>query len=418
MALPLTFRGIPFLWDERGGENTPRFAEHDWPQKKGRNHEDMARGPFVFTVAGWLIGGSTALVYAKLRALQKACADQRPGTLTHPIFGSIRCVSAGFKWKESREKRNRIDLDLTFEEDIPAQNPASTRWLGAALGSAVDGARDAIGGALDQVWNLVQLPLYAVSDAEDALADVAAEVSGTLGLLTAPVQAAVSGQTSLLTGIEIEATGLSVPMVAMFSAFTTDSGGNPLSLSADEATATQRALTPLATFTLPAEPTNTPSRAIVAQAMAGLAVTVRRLALLELANLTRQISFVSSNEAIASRDTLADMLDTEILAAADEASIDSNPVAADASRALNQVRTEMVTDLTQRAASLKPVGTISLARTTSATALGYALYGDGDGTAGDRANTLLLIQDFITRNAIVDPGQLPGGVPLEYLATG
>jgi prophage DNA circulation protein len=418
MSLPLTFRGIPFLWDERGGENTPRFAEHDWPQKKGRNHEDMARGPFVYSVSGWLIADSTLLAYAKLRVLQKACADQRPGTLTHPIFGAVRVVNTGFKWKESREKRNRIDVDLTFEEDIAPQNPASTRWLGAALSSAIDSARDAIGGALDQVWNLVQLPLYAISDAEDALADVAAQVFGTLGLLTSPVQSNVSGFASLLSSGTVETSGLSVPMVSMFSSYTTDDYGNPLQLTADQANATARAMTPLATFTLPAEPTNTPSRAIVAQAMDGLAATVRRLALLELANVTRQRSFVSSTDAIGTRDSLADMMDAEILAAADEASIDSNPVAADVSRALNQVRAEMITDLTVRAASLKPVGTISLSRTTSATALAYALYGDGEGTAGDRANTLLLVQDLLARNAITDPGQLPGGVPLEYLAAG
>lgn len=416
MAIQLSFRGIPFGWDERGVEHDKRFASHDFPLKAGRWHEDMAAGPTRYTVTGYLLGGSVELARAKLRILHQACANQQPGTLVHPIFGAVRVVNIGFKAKESRDRLGRIDLDLTFEEDLPNQNPIATRWAGAALADAVDTARDAIGAALDQVWNLVDLPSYAVSEAETGLADLAAEVFGTLGLLTSSVRSGVTGQLGLLTGSQYELQSLSVPFVAMFAAYTTDSYDNPLSLSSDEAAATLRALTPLATFTLPAEATNTTSRAMAAQALAGLSATTRRLAVLELANLTRQMTFVSSNDAIAVRDRLAAMMDVEILAAADQASSEDNGPLADVASALGQARAEMVSDLTERAASLKPVGAITLATTLPAVVVAYALYGDGDGSEGDRANTLAMVSDLYQRNGIADPGQMPGGVALEYLA--
>lgn len=414
--LTLTFRGIPFLWDERGGEDDKRFVEHDFPTKKGRWHEDMAAGPQVFTFSAFLLGGNADIARAKLRALNRACRDQRPGTLTHPIYGAVRCVNKGFKWKESREKLNRIDLDLTFEEDNQADQPIASRWIGSALANAVGAARDAIGTALDQVWDLVSLPAYVIADAEDALADLAAQLFGTLGLLTAPVRAAVSTQTGLLLGIGIEANGLSVPFVALFSSYSTDSNGRLLQLTSDEALATIGALTPLAGFTVRGEaPLTTTSRAIAGQALAGLSASVRRATVVELANLTRLISFASADEAIATRDRLADMLDVEATAAADEASIDSNPVAAEVSATLNQVRAEMIADLTERAASLKPVGHVTLTETVPALVLAYRLYGD-NGSAGGRGDTLDLAADIARRNRVVDPGQMPGGVPLEFLA--
>jgi prophage DNA circulation protein len=414
--LTLTFRGIPFLWKERGGEDDKRFVEHDFPTKVGRWHEDMAAGPRVFTFDAFLLGGNVDIARAKLRLLHQACRDQRPGTLTHPIYGSVRCVNTGFKWKESIDELNRISLDLTFEEDNQADQPIASRWIGSALADAVDAARDAISGALDQVWDLVSMPAYVLDAGEDALADLAAQVFGTLGLLTAPVRAAVSGQMGIVQGIGVEADTIATPFMAVFSSYTTDDNGRLLQLTADQAATTYAALTPLATWTLGDEPLNTTSRAIAAQALAGLSASVRRASVLEMANLTRLMSFASADEAIALRDSLADAMDVEVLAAADQASIDSNPVAADVSTALNQARAEMIADLTLRAASLKPVGHVTLTQTVPAVVLAYQLYGDR-GSAGDRANTLSLVSDIANRNGVVDPGQMPGGVPLEYLAS-
>lgn len=419
MALKLSFRGIPFLWDERGGETTPRFAEHDFPMKRGRWHEDMGQGPQVFTVNGFLIAPSALLVRAELVALQKACRNQRPGTLFHPIHGAVNCVCTGFKWKEARDRLNRIDLDLTFVEDSGSSAPIANRWLGAALSDAVNAAEEFIGGAIDQVWNLVELPASALNAAASALAELGATLLLSTSLLGDAVQTVAAGPLSLLRGgISSLLSGLSVPLIQVFRAFTTDANGTPLGLSADQATTTWRTLLPLATFTLPSASGPTTSRAITAQAIDGLAVTVRRLALLQLANLTRQMSFASSDEAIAARNQLYDLMDTEIVAAADRAATDSNPAAADVSQALAKARAEMSTDLTTRAASLKPVGHITLAQSMPAIAVAYALYGDDDASAGARDNTLSLILDFDQRNHLQDPGLVPGGVALEYLAPG
>ncbi|MBX9944954.1 MAG: DNA circularization N-terminal domain-containing protein [Reyranella sp.] len=416
MTIGCSFRGIPFGWEERGGEITPRFVEHDFPQKRGRWHEDMAAGPRVFTIVGYLLGGSTELVRARLRLLMKACGDQRPGTLIHPTFGAVRSVCTGFKHKESISKLNRIDLDMTFVEDEGAQFPIAGRWIGAALGNAIDGARDQIGAGLDQVFNLAGMPSYVTDLASEGLADLAVQVFGTLGLLSAPVRFAVSTRTSLLAGIAVEAGGLSAPLGGLFAAYTTDSADRTIDMTGPEAEATAAVLASLSTFTLPGQPATTFARAVAAQALDGLAATVRRLALLEEANVSRQRRFVSSDQAIAARDDLADRLDVEILAAADQASTDGNDVLARIGDALAAVRAEMVADLTERAASLKPVAHIVLKQARPAIAVAYALYGDGDASAGERQRTLALTEDLAVRNRVRDPGEMPGGVALEYQA--
>lgn len=420
-GLPCSFRGIPFYWDERGGETTPRFAEHDFPQKPGRWHEDMAPGPRVFTFSAFLIAPSTSLVRSELALVEAACRNQQPGVLMHPVFGLVSCVCKGFKWTENREALNRIDLDLSFEEDIGRRAPMTTRWIGAALAQAVLAAEAAIGAALDQVWALASLPIYALEDAAAALQDVVFALTDAVALVTVPVQAAMAvacdvfdtagGVAATVQDLPAE---LGAPMVAAFACFTTDANGNPLPLTADQANATYSALEALATYTGPNEATDTASKAIVASAMAGLSVTVRRLALLQMANLTRQLTFTSSTDAIATRDELAALMGVEIVAAADDASTNSNPVSAWVSETLNAAMAEMVADLTATAASLVPVASIALPASLPSDAVVYALYGDGDGSTAARANTLSIEQDFIARNAIQDPGLCPGGVPLEY----
>jgi prophage DNA circulation protein len=410
-----SFRGIPFWWDDRGFETTPRFAEHDFPQKAGRWHESMAPGPRIFTFSAWVIAPTRDLARALGVELAQACWDQRPGTLLHPAFGALRVVNKGCKLKESTDKLNRVDFDLTFVEDDRPTSPLATRWIGAALADAVLAALQAIASAIDSLWSLLELPAYAIDAAMAALGDVALALTEAVALLTLPVQEAIAVAGAVLGGAEI-LTGLGVTLCSAFTPFTVDANGNLLELTADQCTATWNALVTLATWSPPSETTNTNSKAVVAQAMQGLGAAVRRSALVQLANLTRVMTFPSANQAILARDELADMLQVEIIAAADDASLNFNPTAAEASRALKAVRAEMITDLTTRAASLQPVGHMTLPASRSALAVAYGLYGDNEGSAADRSNTLDLVADFIARNALQDPGQAPGGVRLEFLA--
>jgi prophage DNA circulation protein len=412
-GLQCSFRGVPFRWDERGGETTPRFAEHDFPQKPGRWHEDMAEGPRVFTFTAFLIAPDTRGVRDELVLFERACRNQEPGVLMHPVFGLLSCVCKGFTWKENRETLNRIDLDLKFEEDIGMVEPMTTRWIGADLADAVDAAEEAIADALDEFWELASIPAYALADAEDAIGDVVGALSDAVALLTEPVQAALAVACDAISTVD-EISGLGQGLVDAFTCLTTDSYGNPLGLTADQADATYRALTPLAGFTLAQEAADTASKATVAQAMSALSVTVRRLALLQMANLTRQMTFVSSADAIDTRDSLSDMMTVEIVAAADQASTDSDAEAGLVSDRLDAARSEMVADLTATAATLVPVAAIVLGAAMPSGQIVYALYGDGDGSAAARANTLAIEADFIARNAVQDPGLTPGGVPLEY----
>jgi prophage DNA circulation protein len=414
--LPLSFRGITFGWDERDAEHQARFADHEFPQKPGKWHEDMAAGARLFTFKAYLLANSVDLVRAKWRLFQKACANQARGTLMHPVFGALTVVCLKCKGTENRETLNRVDFDLTFEEDSGATQPIATRWIGAALTDAIASASEAISAGLDQVWNLVSMPAYVLDAAMTQLADLEVQITGTLGLLTAPVQAAVSGQASLLTGIVAAGGQLGYPIQSLFASFATDDNGRPLQLTGDQAAATSAALATLGTFAIEQPPITTPERAIAAMALEGLASAVRRSALLQEANVSIQRSFVSSDAAISVRDDLADRLDGEILAAADQASDDGNDVLAAIADTLDTVRVEMITDLTALAASLKPVAHITLKTTMPSDVLAYRLYGDGDGSAGARAATLTLCDDIASRNGVVDQGEMPGGVSLEYLA--
>jgi prophage DNA circulation protein len=105
-------------------------------------------------------------------------------------------------------------------------------------------------------------------------------------------------------------------------------------------------------------------------------------------------AFVSFDDAIATRNTLLGYIDTAQLAAADDTLYDQ----------LTALRTALIRDVDQRAGPLARLETYTPRQTLPALVLAWTLYGVANRDA-----------EIINRNAVFNPGFIPGGQPLEVL---
>ncbi|MEG3348417.1 hypothetical protein [Novacetimonas sp. GS1] len=150
-----------------------------------------------------------------------------------------------------------------------------------------------------------------------------------------------------------------------------------------------RLLLSLATWTPTTLPSTAPVGAAIATLVGAMGQTLRRCALVSLANACAEYEPSSYNDALSIRAQVVQAFDVEILAAADAYQ--------DATyQALRSLRTAVVIDITTRGAQLAALITVTTPAPDSALSLAYRLYGDA--TRAD---------DLISRADPVHPAFMP-----------
>jgi prophage DNA circulation protein len=196
-----SFRGVPFQWDETGGDHGRRLVKHEFPNRDTAEGEDLGRKSRSFTLDVFILKPSFPAYQAARDALIAACEQPGTGQLVHPTKGTMTVFCEGCRWRESTDQMGKCDFSLTFWD------PGSVTFTAGAIApdraAAVDSAAltlqlDLAASFLAAFATLgfiaaVMLPLLAQIAALAAIFDLVAAMVG-LALSIANAAGIISGQ--------------------------------------------------------------------------------------------------------------------------------------------------------------------------------------------------------------------------------
>jgi len=358
-----SFRGVEFLEESDEQLAGRRVELHEFPLRDAAYPEDMGGKGDVLNMTGYVVGDD----YMSLRDdLLAALNKQGPGTLIRRKKGQIRVQAGEVRVVETNSKGGMATFTMTFyvASELPAPTVSTNTKKIVANKSVV--ALDVIQEQFEQDFKTQSLPGW-VSEQAQSVVNVLTSQLDPLGVLNSSINEYIALPSDL-----------SGKIIGLISSLSSVTEFRKLFSFGDD----------LATV-----PKTTPSRKQQAKNQDAIADLVRSTALVEASRQASDDDYDSAQQAIATRDELADALDEQMQTAAD-----------DSYRALQDVRVALVNDMTTRAANLKRISRFTPQTTLPAVVLAYRLYQDP-----------LKDSDIIARNNIKHPGFVPGGYPLEVL---
>jgi prophage DNA circulation protein len=408
---PASLRGQGFWINTSEDEPGQRWVTHEFPGRDDPWHEPLGRKTLAFGIEGLLIGDD---VVQQANAFRTAVDAPEAARLVHPWYGELDVVviDCRIHFDQQEGRVARIGLKVQKAGDLPAPD---------FLGDFVAGVQRRIGALTTAVLAQVTRLRSLVGSASHVLSAAAGIVAGLAGAMRGALSGA--GLAGLLSGgpvaVAIDALGLlgedaadpvkaQAAIAAAARAIAAEAGGVA---KADEATTSDgrpqevfAALLALAIANLvpvPA-PDGSSGGALISEGAQNLAKLAAIAVAMEIARVAPTVPFASRDEAIIARDRLADVLD----AAMDRAGAAGWD---DCWREMAALRAAAITEISERAAPLPRIVTVTLPATLPASLLAYRLDGDALGDVFERGARIAL------RNKARHPGFLPAGVPLELL---
>lgn len=383
-----SFRGARFIVPTADGVAGRRTEVHEYPLRDDAYVEDLGQATGRFTVEVFV---DSSLVqsgdYTEARdALIAALNTSGSATLVHPWYGRKNVgLAEPASYHESSREGGRATFRITFVEDGGLIYPTSGQDTAWKTQAAADSATAAAVADFAAVFSVDGQPAFFLTAIEDELTSVLGQVEQTVGDIAAAVAAEIRAPynmaSAIVGAISNVANRVTEPMRAlqlyqgMFS-----TGSSSASV-----------------------PTTTANRKQQARNTAALHTLIQRSAIIEAARTASATDFATRNDALAIRDALASALDTQ-MEVVDPVS--GAPADDTIYHALQDLRAAMANDLRTRGARLPELVTHTLRTTLPALVVAYNVYGDASRDA-----------DLISRNNIRHPGFVPGGEPLEVLAT-
>lgn len=361
---PASFRGVEFKVASHDMSFGRRAQLHEFPLRDKPYVEDLGRKARTYNIEGYVIGADYMVQRDKLiEALEK----QGPGTLVHRYYGQVRVQVLGEpRVRESNREGGWAQFSMVFVEAGEEPRPLATIDTRQKVAASSDNALGVVQQSFESEYVTEGLPGWVT----DSLRTVLTDLDETLSKL------------SMLEGVISDYVTLPDQIASRFVG----------AMSSLSGLADYRILSGFGNDLLPV-PTSTPSRIQQAKNQKAIVNLVRRVSLVEATRQSSEQDYDSQLSAIAVRDELAEDLDTEMLTADDETYI-----------ALQDLRSDMVRDLTDRAAKLKQVRNYTPKATLPALVIAHSLYQDA-----------LRDQDIVARNNISHPGFIRGGNALEVL---
>lgn len=387
---PASFRGAPFSVKVADGQLGRRTVVHEFPGKDIPYVEDMGRRGREYTIEAFVIGDD----YMRARdALIKALEEPGPGELVHPYHGRLKVSVPQGRWSERSDEGGMVTFSITFQEssDTTAQPTVRADTQGA-VDAAADAAADAATLDFSNIFTVDNLP-------EFMSAGASSDITSALDRINSIVASLLTDTTVMpdfirqFTGMYGKVTSLTrTPSRLAANLFGRVSGVRAV---ASQPAHAFRALSTLSDFKGAGSPIPavTPARVQQAKNQAAITGLVRRAALIEAARASSAMEFASYDEAIATRDTLAERMDSEAASAPDTVY-----------STLTDLRVAVIKDITARGADLSRIVRFTPRGTLPALVVAHQIYGDAA-----RAD------EIVARNRIRHPGFLRGGQALEIL---
>lgn len=180
---PASFKGVPFFYiggDTSGGRKTVIF---EYPNKDFRFIEDLGENLRTFTIRGIIKG----LFYDfEKRALIAALSSEGIGTLVHPYFGNIECVSTGYTVTENLNNTGIAEFSMNFSQSEKSVFPNASRNNISAIADLFFSIYQVAGGYLNA--NYTTTTSFNIASASSKLKFISASlisISGTIPALKA-----------------------------------------------------------------------------------------------------------------------------------------------------------------------------------------------------------------------------------------
>ena len=358
-----SFRGVEFHTDSYDLVTGRRVSFNEYPFRDDPYPEDTGRKGRVHNVPAYVLGADYMTQRdALIEALEKA----GPGTLVRRYHSQVRVQAGEVRISETAKQGGMARFTIQFYEAGDKSKPTRTNNTKKKVAIAADSALEVIQQQFEAAYTTQSLPGWIAEQAQLIVSDLESKLT-PLGV----IDASISEYTNLPSNLASKSIGLiaSLSSVTHFRKLF-DFGGDAAAV-----------------------PTTTPSRRAQATNQVALISLVRNSALVEASRQASNDSYDSAEQAIITRNELADALDVEMQTANDENY-----------RALQKVRAALVNDMTIRAANLKSISSYTPNATLPAVVIAHRLYLDA-----------LKDSDIIARNKIPHPGFVTGGYPLEVL---
>lgn len=386
-----TFRGVPFYVETAERSGGRETVVHKFPLRDLPYVEDLGRAPLTFQVEGYVLGPD---YLTQRNALLTALEEAGPGELVHPYYGTLRVAVTGPpRVRESMADGGmaRFAVEFTQTADAPAYPSAAP-----AAADLVDADGVAVVAALREDLTARYTVAGLATSAVTRLAGIVTTAADALDAALSPIV----NETQALAKLKADLTIIAAQANAMAQA--------PL----DAVTAfvavcesLADALTPrsaidglLAAYAFePADPrpdATTASRLVEREAYDALLGLVQTIEVVKAAQLAPGATYDSYDDAVAVRDALLAALDEQAEAASD-----------DVYPTLLELRASLVQAVPGVDSDLPRLTTHVPAYTVPSLVLAHRLYGD-----------IALEEDLVTRNRVVRPGFITGGVALQVLS--
>ncbi|QHC36463.1 DNA circularization protein [Komagataeibacter xylinus] len=401
LFIPAIWRGVPFLVRDGGVTGGRRAAVHQYPYRDDPWIEDMGRAPRVLTLSGRLVGDD---VYLQRAALLAACELEGPGLLIHPSLGPVQCsLVEPITLRDSGMAQREVQFEMVLMQ-------AGSRLYPNLLINTQSAILVAVAGAVIAVADILATQLSSISSAAPCIGlgaqnvasawgagasaagrDPGAIANETSGLTSyngryaggslatpAPAGATVASQRAAVvtsrTAIDAAVGSLSTAALSVVSdPATCATAARSVVTAIRSATISpvdqMRVLSTLAGYTPTVMNTTAPIGADVALVRTALGAALRLSAIIGLAEAIEAAQPDSAEQAQAMLVMIINLIDTEIIAAADSAN-------SMAYSALRDLRTTVVQDLSERGAQLGHIETFSFNACMPAIALAWRLYRD------------------------------------------
>lgn len=393
-----SFRGVPFVTQSNQRSGGRRGELHEFPRRDKPWHEDLGRRARRFSLTVFVWGDDHRVQRDRLIDALEA---EGPGTLIHPWDGDLSVAVADYTVTDDTDSGGLSTFEISFEESGAApQAPVGVDTAGAST-AAADAAQEALPAELDDSFSIEDVADFVETHAAEIVkyASVAASIAGgiaggSFGSVLHGFQAAVAFLPANVQALVREPLRLAQATIGLVQTVRALGTG---------ALARIAALSMLMRFGDDLKPVigDTPARNRERANQDAYVELVRSAAAAELVRVIAETDFDSYDQAVATRDAIAELFDMRILSAAD-----AGRDAAAARYAL--LMRAAVADITTRAGTLARSYRYTPARTEPVLVIANRLYGVGDGLA-DRA------ADIAARNRLQYPGFVPGGVALSVL---
>lgn len=400
-----SFRGVPFLIESADGELGRRVVLHEYPQRDKPYSEDLGKKTRKFSLDLFVLGPDYMTARDNLIA---AFETEGPGTLVHPYLGNISVVAEDVRGpRESTREGGMARFSVTFVESGEKVQPTEDVNTASAVSSAADDALMTMADDFQEGFSVEDQPTWVAEEAAGigekflstlkSLKDKLSALSDTLtdyesaihdavddvaALIRVPGQfaATVMGLVNDLKRLPNQISSAFAMYGQLFDSFGNDFEDVPRSSVTDSGALAEG---------------STGSRVRQMANQTAIVDFVKKTALAEAARTASEMDFTNGTEAQAVIEQLTGWFDVAM----------EMETTSDAAYAgLVQLKATAIRDINRRGRNLKQITHFTPAETLPALVIAHLVYGDARRE-----------EDIVTRNAIVHPGFVPGGVELEII---